>query len=123
MKTGRWLTWIGSVLLFLTGIGHGTKLGTVQGMIAASGMKMPLAGMLETCWLVFSGEMVALAVIAALASAMGRGGRIVFISGLAMAFNAELALHFLGPFIGVYLSAVVAALFLAGGLLQLKNQA
>lgn len=123
MKTGRWLTWLGSVLLFLTGIGHGMKLGTVEGMIAAAGMKMPLAGMLKACWLVFSGEMVAMAIIAALASTMARGGRFVLICGLTMVFNAELTLHFLGPFIGVYLSAVVAALYLAGGLLQAKQAA
>lgn len=118
MKTGRWLTWLGSLLLFLTGIGHGMKLGTVQGMIAENGVKMPLAGMMRACWLAFSGEMVALAVIAVLASVMARGGRFVLICGLTMVFNAELLLHFLGPFIGVYISAVVAALYLAGGFLQ-----
>lgn len=123
MKAGRWLTWLGSVLLFLTGIGHGMKLGNVQGMMAAGGVKMPLAGMMRTCWMVFSGEMVALAVIAALASVMAGGRRFVLICGLTMAFDAALSLYFLGPFIGVYLSAAVAVLFLAGGFLQAKQAA
>lgn len=123
MKTGRWLTWIGSILLFLTGVGHGSKLGNVQGMIAASEVKMPLAGMMRACWLAFSGEMVALAVIAVLASGMARGSRFVLICGLTMVFNAWLLLHFLGLFIGVYVSVAVAVLFLAGGFLQVKQEA
>ncbi|MGB2591632.1 MAG: hypothetical protein WBG02_15530 [Candidatus Acidiferrum sp.] len=123
MKTGRWLTWIGSILLFLTGIGHGSKLGNVQGMIAASSVKFPLAGMMRACWLAFSGEMVALAVIAALASAMAQGSRFVLICGLTMVFNAWVLLHFLGLFIGVYVSVAVAVLFLAGGFLQTKQAA
>ena len=76
MKTGRWLTGIGSVVLFLTGFGHGAKFSQLQGMISASGMKAPLDAILRGCWLVFSGEMVALAVIAMVASRMGGGDRL-----------------------------------------------
>jgi hypothetical protein len=57
MKTARWLTGIGSVILFLTGIGHGFRIVDVQKMIAESGMKAPLDVILKGCWLVFSGEM------------------------------------------------------------------
>ena len=53
MKIGRWLTGIGSLLLFLTGLGHGAKLAQLQGMIAASGMKAPMDGILKGCWLAF----------------------------------------------------------------------
>jgi hypothetical protein len=123
MKTGRWLTGIGSVILFLTGIGHGTRIVQLQKMIVDSGMKAPLDAILKGCWLVFSGEMVALAMIAMVASAMAGGGRFVLICAATMIFNAGLLLYFVGPFIGVYVSAVVALFFLAGGLMQAKRAA
>ena len=123
MKMGRWVTGIGSVILFLTGIGHGTRIGQLQTMIAESGMKAPLHAILKGCWLVFSGEMVALAVIAVVASRLERGGSIVLICAATMIANAALLLHFVGLFFGVYISAVVALFFLAGGLMQTKQAA
>jgi hypothetical protein len=101
MKTGRWLTGTGSVLLFLTGIGHGTRIVQLQKMIVDSGMKAPLDAILKGCWLVFSGEMVALAVIAMVASALAGGGRFVLICAATMILNAGLLLYFVGPFFGV----------------------
>jgi len=120
MRTGRWLTWIGSVVLFLTGLGHGAKFSQLQGMIQASNIKAPLDGIVRGCWLVFSGEMVALAVIAVVASGMERGGRIVLICAAAMILDGALLFRFLGPFIGVYVTLAVAILFLAGGWMQAK---
>jgi hypothetical protein len=121
MKTGRWLTGIGSVILFLTGIGHGFRIVDVQKMIVESGMKAPLDVILKGCWLVFSGEMVALAVIATVASGMAGGGRIVLLCAATMIANAMLLLYFMGPFFGVYVSVVVALFFLPGGWLQIKK--
>jgi hypothetical protein len=121
MKTGRWLTVIGSVILFLTGIGHGTRIVQLQTMIAESGMKAPLAAILKGCWLVFSGEMVALAVIAVVASRLPRGGSIVLICGATMIANAALLLGFVGLFFGVYVSVLVALFFLSGGWMQTKQ--
>lgn len=123
MKTGRWLTGIGSAVLFLTGIGHGFRIADVQKMIVASGMKAPLDAILKGCWLAFSGEMVALAAIAVVASRLEKGGTIVLICAATMIGNAALLLHFMGPFFGVYVSAVVAVFFLAGGGLQTKQMA
>jgi hypothetical protein len=123
MKTGRWLTGIGSVILFLTGVGHGTRIVQLQTMIVDSGMKAPLDAILKGCWLVFSGEMVSLAVIATLASTMASGGRFVLICAATMILNAALLLHFVGPFFGVYVSLVVALFFLAGGLMQARQAA
>lgn len=123
MKTGLWLTGVGGLVLFVTGIGHGAKFSQLQGMIAANNVKAPLDGMVRGCWLAFSGEMVAIAVIAMLASGMERGGRIVLICAATMVVNAALLLHFLGPFVGVYISAAVAVLFIAGGLMQGKQVA
>ena len=121
MKTGRLLTGIGSVILFLTGIGHGLRIADVQKMIVASGMKAPLDAILKGCWLAFSGEMMALAAIAVVASRMERGGGIVLMCAATMIANAALLLHFMGPFFGVYVSAVVALFFLVGGGLQIKK--
>ena len=123
MRTGRWLTWIGSVVLFLTGLGHGAKFSQLQGMIQASNIKAPLDGIVRGCWLVFSGEMVALAVIAVVASGMERGGRIVLICAATMILDGVLLFRFLGPFIGVYVTVAVAILFLAGGWMQTKAAA
>jgi hypothetical protein len=86
-------------------------------------MKAPMDGILKGCWLAFSGEMVALAVIAMVASGVERGGWIVLLCAATMIFNVGLLLHFVGPFIGVYISAVVGVFFLAGGLLQMKQPA
>ena len=121
MKTGRWLTGIGSVLLLLTGIGHETRIVQMQKMIVDSGMKPPLDAILKACWLAFGGEMVALAVIAIVASAMDRGARIVLICGATMIANAAILVYFVGPFFGVYVSVVVALFFLAGGWLQSRQ--
>jgi hypothetical protein len=118
MKTGRWLTGIGAVILFLTGIGHGTRIVQVQKMIVDSGMKAPLDVLLKGCWLAFSGEMMALAVIAVMASTMASGGRIVLICAATMVVNAGLLFHFLGLSFPVYVSATVAVFLLAGGLMQ-----
>jgi len=123
MKTGRWLTGMGSIVLLLTGIGHGFRIADVQKMIVDSGMKAPLDVILKACWLAFSGEMVALAVIAMVASGMAGGGRIVLICAATMIVNAVLLLHFVGPAFPVYVSATVALLLLAGGLLQSKPAA
>ena len=123
MKTGHWLTGIGSIVLLLTGIGHGLRIADVQKMIVDSGMKAPLDVILKGCWLAFSGEMVALAVIAMVASGMAGGGRIVLICAATMIVNAVLLLHFVGPAFPVYVSATVAVLLLAGGLLQSKPAA
>jgi hypothetical protein len=84
-------------------------------------MKAPLDAILKGCWLVFSGEMVALAVIAVVASRLERGGSIVLICAATMTSNAALLLHFVGLFFGVYVSAVVALFFLVGGGLQMKK--
>jgi hypothetical protein len=123
MKTGRWLTGTGSIILLLTGIGHGIRIVDVQKMIVDGGMKAPLDVILKGCWLAFSGEMVALAVIAMVASGMASGGRIVLICAATMIVNAVLLLHFVGPGFPVYVSATVAVFLLAGGWMQSKPAA
>ena len=121
MKLARWFTGIGSLVLFLVGIGHGLKRKAVEAMIPASGLHGPLEGILKGCWLVFSGEMVALAVIAVVASRMLGGGRIVLVCGLTMAFNAALLFHFVGAALPIYITMFVMLMWLIGGSLQGKS--
>ena len=123
MKTGRWLTGLGSVILLLTAIGHETLVVQVQKMIVEGGVKAPLDAMLKASWLAFGGEMVALAVIAMVASWMAGGGRIILLCAATMIVNAAMLFHFMGLFFGVYVSVVVGLLFLAGGWLQSKQTA
>jgi hypothetical protein len=88
-----------------------------------SGMQAPLDAILKACWLVFSVEMVALAVIAMVASWMAGGGRIVLICAATMIMNAALLLHFLRPSFPFYVSLTVAVFLLAGGWMQSKHAA
>jgi hypothetical protein len=123
MKLGRWLTGIGSVVLLLTGIGHNTLIVRVQKMILDGGVKAPLDVILKSCWLAFGGEMVALAVIALVASRLEKGGSIVLVCAATLLVNAGLLLHFMGLFFGVYVSVIVGVLYLSGGLMQMKQAA
>lgn len=123
MKIARWLTGIGSLVIFLVGIGHGLKLKDIDAMIPASGLHGPLEGILKGCWLVFSGEMVGLGVITSLASFMPGGSRIVLLSAITMGFNAALLIHFVGVAKPIYITLFVTVMWLAGGLLQSRQTA
>lgn len=118
MKIGRWFTCIGSVVISVVGILHGLKLTEVQAMIPASGLHGPLEGILKGCWLVFSGEMVALGVISFVTSFMQGGGRIVLLCAVTMAFNAGILVHFLGFALPIYITLFVMLMWLIGGALQ-----
>ena len=121
MKIGRWFTWIGSAVISVVGILHGFKLKEIEAMIPASGLHGPLEGILEGCWLLFSGEMVTLGVIAFVTSFRQDGGRIILLCAATMAFNAGLLVHFLGLVLPVYITLFVMIMFLVGGSLQGKN--
>lgn len=121
MKAGRWCTGIGSVVLFVVGILHALKFTQLEGMIQASAIKPPLGGIAKGSWLIFSGEMMAMAVIALVGSGIPRGERIVLLCGLVMALNAVLLVKFVGVFAGVYITVFVMILFLAGAYLQSRE--
>lgn len=121
MKLARWLTGIGSLVIFLVGIGHGLKLKDINAMIPASGLHGPLEGILKGCWLVFSGEMVGLGVITFLASFMQGGWRIVLLGAITMGFNAALLVHFVGVATPIYITLFVTVMWLVGGLLQSRQ--
>ncbi len=121
MKTARWLTLLGSLLLIASAIFHSTGYAPLLRRIEASVIRPPLNGVLKALWLTFSVQLFALAVIALLVRGMGRGGRIVLLCAASTGVTALLLLRFLGPFLGFYLLAVVTLLFLLGGWLQAKN--
>lgn len=121
MKTTFWLTLLGSLLLIATAIFHSTGYVPLLRRIEAGAIRPPLDGVLKSLWLTFSVQLLALAVIAFLARGMDRGGRIVLLCAASTGVTALLLLRFLGPFLGVYLLAAVALLFLFAGWLQAKN--
>lgn len=123
MKLGRVFTGVGSLGLFIVGILHARKLPLLQEMIRANAVQAPLDGIASGSFLIFSGEMVAIAMIAFLASRIQNGARIVLICGLVMAADAALLLKFVGVFSGVYICAVVMAMFLAGAFFQGRESA
>jgi len=123
MSAARWCTGIGSVILGLFGIGHGTRLVQVEQMMTAGGVKAPLDGLVKASWLIFSVEMIVVAIIAVVASRIQRGGPVVLLCAAMNAANGLLVWHFFGLFIGVYAVIVVAILYLAGGLLQRSGAA
>lgn len=123
MKNARLVTAIGSVVLFASAIFHGTGYIPLAHRIQAAAIPSPLDGILKASWLTFSVQFLALAVIAFLARKMERGGWIVLLCAAFLAVDAIILLCFLGPFVGVYLLAVVIALFLIGGWLQTKQSA
>jgi peptidoglycan/LPS O-acetylase OafA/YrhL len=121
MKTARLFTVTGSVILFVTGCLHATGYSqVVLAGLAKQSVDPVVAGVLKAGWFTLSGEMLALAIIAFFASSMERGARIVLVCAVASAANAFLLLYFLGPFIGVYITAAVTLIFLVGGALQTK---
>lgn len=123
MKMARWLTGVGSFVLFVSGILHSTGFAGLVRRIEESRMPTPLDGILKASWLLFSWQMIVLAVIAFVASRKERGGWIVLLCALATCGSGILMLRFLGPFAGVYLVGGVMLLFLIGGWLQVKETA
>lgn len=121
MKPGRVCTGLGSVALFLVGVLHGGKLSQVETMIEGNSVKPPLDGIVRACWLLYSVEMIVLAIIAFVASRMERGGRIVFLCGLMLALDGVLLLKYLGIFVGVYLTFGIMLLYFFGAFLQSKE--
>jgi hypothetical protein len=120
MRAARWCTGIGSLILGVFGILHGTRLGQVQQMMQAGGVKAPLDALVKASWLIFSVEMVMVAILAVVASRLERGGRIVLLCAVIMGANAALVFHYVGLFIGVYAVSLVTVLYATGGWLQSK---
>jgi hypothetical protein len=118
MSAAKWCTGTGSVILGVVGIGHETRLGQIQQMLSAGGVKYPLDAILKACWLLFGASMIVVAIIAFLASRMAQGRAIVLLCAALNAVNAILVFHYLGLFIGFYASVVVTLFLLVGGLLQ-----
>jgi len=121
MKIGRWITGVTGVVLIALASLHGMKIGDIEKRVMEQGIKPPLDGILESGWLIFSAEMMALAVIAFIAAGMKRGGWIVILCGAAMGINGALMFHFMGAFFAVYGCAAIGALYLVAGGFLLKQ--
>jgi hypothetical protein len=124
MKTERWITGIGSFVLCVAGISHGTGYFGLASAIEKTGMRPPLDGIAKASWLNFSVELVAVAVIAFVASKKEHGGAIVLLCAACMGVTGFVLLRFLGPsFVGVYVTWAITVLFLLGGWMQVKQRA
>ena len=121
MKTMRWLTPLGCVVLLGSAILHSSGYIQLVHRIEASGIQFSLAGILKAFWWILAVYFMTLAVIAFLASRRGRGGGIVLWCAASAGVSTLLLFCFLGGFPGAYLLAVVTVLFLIGGRLQSKQ--
>jgi hypothetical protein len=123
MRAARWSVSIGSIALLATGVLHGTKFSELGRMLSENHVKPPLDGISRASWLIFSTEMMAVAVIAFMAGRMERGRGILFVCAATLAANAAFLVKYLGMFIGVYLTISVMILFFVGALLPDKARA
>lgn len=123
MKTARWFTALGSLVVIGSAILHTSGYPRLLHRIEAEAIRHPLDGVLKALWLALSVELFILAVVAFLASTMDRGGRIVLLCGASTGGSVLLLFHFLGLFPAVYLFTVATLLFLVGGWLQAKEPA
>jgi hypothetical protein len=121
MKTARLITLIGSIALFVTGCLHGAGYLSIVERVQKESLGAETAAILKTCWLVYSVELLSLAIIAFVARTKERGGTIVLICGAAVAASGLLMLYFLGPVIGVYLVCADAVPLVIGGYLQART--
>ena len=121
MKTVRWLTSLGCIMLLGSAILHSSGYIQLVHRIEASGIQFSLAGILKAFWWILAVYFMTLAVIAFLASRRGRGGGIVLWCAASAGVSTLLLFCFLGGFPGAYLLAVVTVLFLIGGRLQSKQ--
>ena len=120
MKTARLIILIGGIVQILTACLHGVGFAFLAKRIETEHIGAETAAILKTCWLAFSVELIALAIVAILARSMERGAGIVIFCAFVVAVNGALMLAFLGPFIGFWMVAVDALLLGLGGYLQLK---
>jgi len=123
MKNARLFTTLGSIVLFGSALFHASGYIRILQGIQSAGIRPPMDAILKACWLTFSVQFLALAVIAFLARDFARGGRIILLCAAFIALDDIICLYFLGPFIGVYLLSIVTVLFLIGGWLQSKQPA
>lgn len=121
MKTTRWFTAMGSLVLFGSAILHTVGYLPLLRKIQGAAIAHPLDQLLKACWLALSVLFLTLGVIALVARKMERGGLVVLLCAASAVATAVLLLYFLGPFPGVYLLALVALLLLIGGWLQAKK--
>jgi hypothetical protein len=117
VKIARLLIVVGSVVLFLTALLHGSGYAEISRVVEMSGMKLFLIGAFKALWLMFSIHLLVLSAIFIVASQTPKGRRLVLLCTLIPAFDTVLLFHFVGAFIGTIALAVATLLFLVGGFL------
>ena len=120
MKTARLIILIGGIVQIVTACLHGSGFLFLGRRISGEHIAAETAAILKTCWLAFSVELIALAIVAILARSMERGAGIVLFCAFVVDVNGALMLAFLGPFIGFWMVALDTVLLGLGGYLLQK---
>ena len=125
MKTTRWFTPAGCIVLFASAIFHSSGYFPLLRRMHAVGIEAPFDGLFKACWWALTVEFFGLGIIALLAHRMAhggrkQGGRIVLLCAATSALTAGIMVLFLGLFVGVYLLTIVTVLLGVGGWLQLQ---
>jgi hypothetical protein len=94
VKIARWLIVVGSVVLFLTALLHGSGYAEISRVVEMSGMKPFLIGAFKALWLMLSIHLLVLSAIFIVASQTPKGRRLVLLCTLIPAFDTVLLFHF-----------------------------
>lgn len=121
-KAGKWLVWIGSVLLVLTSFMHLYGYTFTTSLFAGTGVHSDVIGAYRALSLGFFFTLLLLAPVFLLLTGMPGGRRIALIAVLIPLADVVLMFHFLGLFAGtIAMIITVSPLLLGVLLLQQKS--
>ncbi len=116
-QVSRWLIIGAGIVLVATAALHTAGYPSVSSTMLASGLNADLVAALRALWLMFSAQLVVLAIVVILARSVPGGKRIVLACALIPAVDAALLLRFVGVFAGTLGLAMATVLLVLGGLL------
>ncbi|HKQ88595.1 MAG TPA: hypothetical protein VJS43_17690, partial [Candidatus Acidoferrales bacterium] len=116
-KAGKWLVWIGSVLLVLTAFLHLYGYTFTASLFAGTGARADVIGAYRTLSLAFFFTLLLLAPVFLLLSRMPGAKRIALIAVLIPLADLVLMFHFLGLFVGTIAMIITVSPLLLGVLL------
>ena len=116
-KTGKWLVWIGSVLLVLTAFLHLYGYTFTTSLFAGTGVRADVIGAYRALSLAFFFTLLLLAPVFLLLSRMADARRIALIAALIPLADLVLMFHFLGLFVGTIAMIITVTPLLLGVLL------
>ena len=118
----RWLIAGAGILLVATAAVHAAGYPSVSTAVLTSGLSPPLIAAVRALWLMFSVQLVILAIVVILARSVSGARRIVLACALIPAADTALLLRFAGWFVGSFGLAAATVLLVLGGLLLPKSR-